>query len=296
MSNTRRALFRSRWLPWALALPQLLVIFVFFYWPTGEAFYWAFTLEQPWGGGNAWVGWENFRNVFADTNYWNSVAASILYAAATTALAIAASLVLAMFVDRELKGSRGYCLALIWPYAIAAPAIGIIFRFVFDARSGVFSFLNAVSPGLWNPGLNGAQAMTMLVIAGAWQLVSYNFVFLLAGLQSIPRGLVEASAMDGAGPVRRMRDLQIPLLTPTLFFLVIINLTDSFTNSFALVDTMTAGGPAHATEIMVYRIYADGFKGLDYSGAAAQSIVLMLLVVALTFVQFRFVERRLHYK
>jgi sn-glycerol 3-phosphate transport system permease protein len=296
MSNNRRALFRSSWLPWALVLPQLLIIFVFFYWPTGEALYWAFTLEQPWGGGNAWVGLQNFVGVFTDPNYWHSVRISVVYAVATTLLAIGVSLLLAMFVDRELKFTKGYRLALIWPYAIAAPAVGVIFRFVFDPRSGIFSFLNQAVPGLWDPALNGNHAMVMLVLAGAWQIVSYNFVFLLAGLQSIPRGLVEASAMDGAGPLRRMRDLQIPLLTPTLFFLVIINLTDSFTHSFALVDVMTAGGPARATDLMVYKIYSDGFKGLDYSGAAAQSIVLMLLVVVLTFIQFRFVERRLHYK
>jgi sn-glycerol 3-phosphate transport system permease protein len=296
MSHSRRALFRSPWMPWALALPQLLIIFVFFYWPTGEALYWAFTLEQPWGGGNAFVGLQNFIGVFTDPNYWHSVRISVLYAVATTLLAIGVSAVLAMFVDRELRFTRGYRLALIWPYAIAAPAIGVIFRFVFDPRSGVLSFLNLASPGLWDPVLNGNHAVVMLVLAGAWQLVSYNFVFLLAGLQSIPRGLVEAAAMDGAGPVRRMRDLQIPLLAPTLFFLVIINLTDSFTHSFALVDVMTAGGPARATDLMVYKIYADGFKGLDYSGAAAQSIILMLLVIVLTFIQFRFVERRLHYK
>ncbi|UPG73850.1 ABC transporter permease subunit [Roseomonas gilardii subsp. gilardii] len=292
----RRALFRSRWLPWALVLPQLLIIFVFFYWPTGEAFYWAFTLQQPWGGGNTWVGWQNFAEVFGNAAYWHSVAISIFYAFATTALAVAASLLLAVFVDRELRGSRAYRLALVWPYAIAAPAIGIIFRFIFDPRAGLFSFLNAVAPGSWDPTLVGSHAMTMLIMAGAWQLVSYNFVFLLAGLQGIPRSLTEAAAMDGAGPLRRMWDMQVPLLSPTLFFLAVINLTDSFTHSFALVDTMTQGGPARSTELMVYKIYSDGFKGLDYSGAAAQSIVLMLLVMAMTFIQFRFIERRLHYK
>lgn len=296
MSQARRALFRSSWLPWALVAPQLLIIFVFFYWPTGEALYWAFTLEQPWGGGNAWVGLQNFAGVFGDPAYWRSVRISIFYAVATTILAIGVSALLAMFVDRELRFTRGYRLAMIWPYAIAAPAIGVIFRFVFDPRSGVFSFLNGIAPGMWDPALNPNHAMAMLVLAGAWQLVSYNFVFLLAGLQSIPRSLVEAAAMDGAGPMRRMRDLQIPLLAPTLFFLVIINLTDSFTHSFALVDVMTAGGPARGTDLMVYKIYSDGFKGLDYSGAAAQSIILMMLVILLTFIQFRFVERKLHYK
>jgi sn-glycerol 3-phosphate transport system permease protein len=292
----RRATFRTPLLPWLLVLPQLLIIFVFFYWPTGEAFVWAFSLEQPWGGGREWVGWQNFLEVFSSAHYWGSVQVSVVYALGTSVLAIGVALLLALFVDREVRGSRHWRVALIWPYAIAAPAIGMIFRFVFDARAGVFSVLNGISPGAWDPSLNGGHAMLMLILAGAWQLVAYNFVFFLAGLQSIPRGLTEAAAMDGAGPMRRMRDIQVPLLTPTFFFLLVINLTDSFTNSFGLVDIMTAGGPARATDLMVYKIYADGFKGLDYSGAAAQSIVLMGLMVLLTFIQFRFVERKMHYR
>ncbi|WP_159998046.1 carbohydrate ABC transporter permease [Roseomonas sp. 18066] len=292
----RRATFRTPLLPWLLVLPQLLIIFVFFYWPTGEAFVWAFTLEQPWGGGREWVGWQNFFEVFSSAHYWSSVKVSIVYALGTSILAIGVALLLALFVDREVRGSRHWRVALIWPYAIAAPAIGMIFRFVFDARAGIFSVLNTISPNAWDPSLNGTHAMLMLILAGAWQLVAYNFVFFLAGLQSIPRGLTEAAAMDGAGPMRRMRDIQVPLLAPTFFFLLVINLTDSFTNSFGLVDIMTAGGPARATDLMVYKIYADGFKGLDYSGAAAQSIVLMGLMVLLTFIQFRFVERKMHYR
>nr|WP_277819228.1 ABC transporter permease subunit [Pseudoroseomonas vastitatis] len=283
-------------LPWLLVLPQLLIVFVFFYWPSGEAFRWAFTLEQPWGGGREWVGWQNFLEIFVSTHYWASVRVSMIYAFGTSALAIVIALLLALFIDREVRGSRGWRVALIWPYAVAAPAIGMIFRFVFDARAGVFSLLNAVSPGFWDPSMNGTHAMVMLIFAGSWQLIAYNFVFFLAGLQSIPRPLTEAAAMDGAGPLRRMRDIQVPLLAPTFFFLVVINLTDSFTNSFGLVDIMTGGGPARATDIMVYKIYSDGFKGLDYSGAAAQSVILMLLVVALTFIQFRFVERKMRYR
>ncbi|MCI0754085.1 ABC transporter permease subunit [Teichococcus vastitatis] len=292
----RRATFRAPLLPWLLVLPQLLIVFVFFYWPSGEAFRWAFTLEQPWGGGREWVGWQNFLEIFVSTHYWASVRVSMIYAFGTSALAIVIALLLALFIDREVRGSRGWRVALIWPYAVAAPAIGMIFRFVFDARAGVFSLLNAVSPGFWDPSMNGTHAMVMLIFAGSWQLIAYNFVFFLAGLQSIPRPLTEAAAMDGAGPLRRMRDIQVPLLAPTFFFLVVINLTDSFTNSFGLVDIMTGGGPARATDIMVYKIYSDGFKGLDYSGAAAQSVILMLLVVALTFIQFRFVERKMRYR
>ncbi|MBE9603917.1 ABC transporter permease subunit [Acetobacteraceae bacterium H6797] len=292
----RRATFRSPLLPWLLVLPQLLIIFVFFYWPTGEAFLWGFTLEQPWGGGRTWVGMQNFLELVTSPQYWNSVRVSIVYAVGTSVVAIGISLVLALFIDREIKGSKPWRIAMIWPYAVAAPAIGMIFRFVFDARAGIFSVLNQMMPGSWDPTLNPAHAMGMLILAGSWQLVSYNFVFFLAGLQSIPKSLTEAAAMDGAGPVRRMRDIQIPLLAPTFFFLLVINLTDSFTNSFGLVDIMTQGGPARGTEIMVYKIYADGFKGLDYSGAAAQSIILMILVVLLTIIQFRFVERKMHYR
>jgi sn-glycerol 3-phosphate transport system permease protein len=225
-------------------LPHLLIIFVFFYWPTGQAFRWAFTLEQPWGGGREWVGWQNFQEILGSAQYWASVRVSLVYAFGTSGLAIGVALLLALFIDREVRGSRGWRVALIWPYAIAAPAIGMIFRFVFDARAGVFSLLNAMVPSTWDPSLNGTHAMLMLIFAGSWQLVAYNFVFFLAGLQSIPRRLIEAAVMDGAGPLRRMLDIQVPLLAPTFFFLVVINPTDNFTNSFGLVDIMAAGGRA----------------------------------------------------
>jgi sn-glycerol 3-phosphate transport system permease protein len=292
---SRRALFKDNRIAYLLVAPQLLIIFVFFYWPTGEAFWWAFTLEQPWGGGNEWVGFDNFRAILGDPLYWASMRASVVFALATTALAMGMALILALFADRQLRGYRAYRVGTIWPYAIAAPAVGLAFRFVFNPDAGVFSYLNTLSPGWWNPTLNGTHAMAMIVIASAWKQVAYNFIFLLAGLQSIPRSLIEASAMDGASVLRRMRDVQLPLLTPTFFFLLVINISDSFTDSFGIVDVMTEGGPARATELMVYKIYTDGFKGLDYSGAATQSIILMFMVILLTFFQFRYVERRVHY-
>jgi sn-glycerol 3-phosphate transport system permease protein len=205
------------------------------------------------------------------------------------------SLTLAIFVDRQLAGYKAYRVALIWPYAIAAPAVGLAFRFVFSPHAGVFSYINSIAPGLWEPTQSAWQAVTTIVIAGAWKHVAYSFIFFLAALQSIPRSLTEAAAMDGARPLRRMIDLQLPLLTPTVFFLIVINITDSFTDSFGIVDTLTGGGPFRATDLMVYKIYNDGFRGFDYSGAAAQSIILMILVMALTFVQFRYVEKRVHY-
>lgn len=291
----RRAYFKNTWIAALLVAPQLLIIFVFFYWPTGEALYWAFTFEQPWGGGNEWAGFENFRMIFDDDLYLKSVWVSFVYAFFTTLLAMGMSVILAVFVDRQLSGYKAYRIALIWPYAVAAPAVGLAFRYIFNPYAGILSYLNQAYPGIWDPILTGSHAMTMIVIAGAWKQIAYNFIFFLAALQAIPRSLIEASALDGSSVMRRIWDIQLPLITPTFFFVLVINITDSFTDSFGIVDTMTGGGPARATNLMVYKIYSDGFEGQDYSGAAAQSIILMILVMALTFIQFRFVERRVHY-
>ncbi len=292
----KRAHFKNRTLAWLLITPQLLLVFLFFYWPAGEALYWAFTLEQPWGGGNEWVGLENFRALLSDSAYWGSIGVSFAYALLATGIAMAGALVLALFVDRQLRGFQAYRSIFVWPYAIAAPAAAVAFRFIFAPESGMIGAINALWPGLWNPVLNGTQALIMVVLCHAWIWIGYNFIFVLAALQSIPRSLIEASAMDGSGALRRMRDIQLPLIAPTLFFLMVINLTGSFTDSFGIVDIMTEGGPARGTEVMVYKIYFDGFKGLDYSGAAAQSIILMVLIVVLTIFQFRFIERRVHYR
>jgi sn-glycerol 3-phosphate transport system permease protein len=292
----KRAIFANRGLGWALILPQLVLVFTFFYWPAGEALFWAFTLQRPWGGGNEWVGLANFAAVLGDPVYWGSVVRSLVFALASTAIAMGLALLLALLADRELRGHRVYRAVLVWPYAIAAPALGLAFRFILAPDAGLLSGVNRIWPGLWDPTINGTDAMIAVIVAFAWKYVGYNFVFLLSALQAIPRSLVEAAALDGAGVVRRMRDIQVPLLTPTLFFILVLNITDSFQDSFGIVDIMTGGGPARATELMVYKIYFDGFKGLDYSGAAAQSIVLMLIVIGLTFVQFRFIERRVHYK
>jgi sn-glycerol 3-phosphate transport system permease protein len=291
----KHATFSNTWLAAALIVPQLLLVFVFFYWPTAEAVYWAFTLEQPFGGSNQWVGMQNFQTVFNDSKYWNSVVVSIIFALATTALSLIISLGLALLVDRRLPGHQLFSFAYFIPYAMAAPAAGLAFRFIFAPSAGFMAAVNEWYPNLWNPATNGNHALLLIILCQSWQSIGYNFVFFLAALQSIPRTLTEAGAMDGAGVLRRMADIQIPLVAPTLFFLIIINLTDSFVNSFGIVDITTHGGPARATDLMVYKIYFDGFKAQDYSLASAESIVLMLLVIALTFFQFRFVERRVHY-
>ena len=291
----KRATFSNLWLAAAFIAPQILLIFVFFYWPTGEALYWALTLEPPFGGDNEWVGLQNFRNVFEDPKYWGSVQVSLAFAFFATLLSLAIAALLALFVDRRLPGHHLYKFTYFLPYALAAPAVGLAFRFIFSPEAGFVSAINKVFPDLWNPALDGNDAFIMIVLAQAWMMVGYNFIFFVAALQSIPRTVTEAGAMDGAGVLRRMWDIQLPLITPTLFFLIVINITDSFVNSFGIIDITTAGGPARATDLMVYKIYADGFQGKDYSLAAAQSIVLMLLIVALTFIQFRYIERRVHY-
>lgn len=292
----KRASFRHWWIGIAFAVPQIILIFTFFYWPAGQAVYWSMTLQQPWGGGNIWVGFDNFRQILSDPLYWNSVVRSGVFALFSTALAMGLALMLAVFVDRELTGSKIYSTVMIWPYGIAAPALALAFRFMMAPEAGFLSFVNRIWPGLWDPGLDGTDAMISVIVAFSWKYVGYDFVFFLSALQGIPKALNEAAALDGAGWMRRLRDVQLPLLTPTVFFLLVIDITESFQDSFGIVDIMTSGGPARATELMVYKIYFDGFRGLDYSGAAAQSIILMLLIVALTVLQFRFIERRVHYK
>ncbi|MBN9232256.1 MULTISPECIES: ABC transporter permease subunit [Phyllobacteriaceae] len=292
----KRATFSNLWLAAAFIAPQMLLIFVFFYWPSGEALYWAVTLEPPFGGSNQWVGLQNFTTVFQDPKYWASVWVSLTFAFSATVLSLAIATLLALFVDRRLPGHQVYKFTFFLPYALAAPAVGLAFRFIFSPDAGFVSVINRAFPGFWNPALNGYDAFTLIVLAQSWKMVGYNFIFFLAALQSIPRTISEAGAVDGASVLRRMWDIQLPLITPTLFFLIVINITDSFVDSFGIVDITTSGGPARATELMVYKIYTDGFQGKDYSLAAAQSIVLMLLVIALTFIQFRFVERRVHYR
>ncbi|ACM26366.1 sugar ABC transporter permease [Agrobacterium rhizogenes] len=278
------------------AVPQLLLIFTFFYWPAGQAIYWSLTLQQPWGGGNIWVGLDNFKAILASADYWNSVTISIIFAAISTAISMGVALILAALTDRQLRGSKFYSVVLIWPYGVAAPASAMAFRFILAPEAGFMSVVNHYWPGFWDPGLNGNAAMASIIAAYSWKYIGYSFIFFLAAFQAIPRSLIEAAAMDGSSVLRRLWDIQFPLITPTIFFLLVINITESFQDSYGIVDIMTSGGPHNATNLMVYKIVFDGFRGLDYSGAAAQSIILMLLIIVLTIFQFRFIERRVHYR
>jgi len=276
-------------------LPELLIILVFFYWPSIQAIFWSLTLEPPFGGPAQWVGLDNFRELLDSEEYYSSAGVTLLFAFWTTLISMGSALILALFVDRVIRGLVAYRAILMWPYAIAAPAVAVAFQFIFQPGVGFFAFLNDIWPGIWDPSIDSYDALVMVIIAASWKSITYNFIFFLAGLQSIPKTFVEAAALDGADPIQRFFTIVFPLLSPTFFFLLVINVTDSFTEGFGIINVMTQGGPGGSTNILVYKLYQDGFIGLDLSSSSAQSVILMVLVILLTFIQFRWIERRIHY-
>ena len=291
----KRVIFKNQRLPYLLILPELLIILVFFYWPSIKAIFWSLTLEPPFGGPAQWVGLDNFRELLDSEEYYSSAGVTLLFAFWTTLISMGSALILALFVDRVIRGLVAYRAILMWPYAIAAPAVAVAFQFIFQPGVGFFAFLNDIWPGIWDPAIDGYDALVMVIIAASWKSITYNFIFFLAGLQSIPKTFVEAAALDGADPIQRFFTIVFPLLSPTFFFLLVINVTDSFTEGFGIINVMTQGGPGGATNILVYKLYQDGFIGLDLSSSSAQSVILMVLVILLTFIQFRWIERRIHY-
>mgnify|MGYP000877986825 FL=1 len=295
MVAEKRVAFRSRWLPWALLAPQGAVIAVFFFWPAGQAVVQSFQQSDAFGTSVEWVGLENFRNLFNDPTYLASFWTTAVFSVLVAGIGLALSLVLALFADRVIKGSGLYRTLLIWPYAVAPAVAGVLWMFMFAPSVGILSYLLERAGIEWNFLLNGAQAMTLIVTAAVWKQLSYNFLFFLAGLQAIPKSLIEAAAIDGARPWRRFWSIQFPLLSPVTFFLLVMNVVYAFFDTFAIVDASTQGGPGKDTAILVYRVYYDGFKAMDLGGSAAQSVVLMAIVVALTVIQFRFIEKRVTY-
>jgi sn-glycerol 3-phosphate transport system permease protein len=291
----KRVVFRSRWLPWVLLAPQGTVIALFFFWPAGQALVQSFQQSDAFGTSVEWVGLENFRNLFNDPTYLASFWTTAVFSVLVATIGLTLSLLLAMFADRVIKGSNVYRTLLIWPYAVAPAVAGVLWMFMFAPSVGILSFVLQQFGVDWNFLLDGTQAMTLIVTAAVWKQLSYNFLFFLAGLQAIPKSLVEAAAIDGARPWRRFWTIQFPLLSPITFFLLVINVVYAFFDTFAIVDASTQGGPGKDTAILVYKVYYDGFKALDLGGSAAQSVVLMAIVVALTVVQFRFVEKRVTY-
>jgi sn-glycerol 3-phosphate transport system permease protein len=291
----KRVFFRSRWLPWLLLAPQVFVIIAFFFWPAGQALLQSFQQSDAFGTSVNWVGLENFENLYNDETYLASFKTTAVFSILVATIGLTVSLVLAVFADRVIKGAAVYKTLLIWPYAVAPAVAGVLWLFLFAPGMGIVAYALGKFGFEWNHLLNSTHAMTLVVLAAVWKQISYNFLFFLAGLQSIPKSLIEAAAIDGASPWRRFWTIIFPLLSPTTFFLLVINVVYAFFDTFAIIDAATRGGPGKDTAILVYKVYYDGFKALDLGGSAAQSVVLMVIVVALTVVQFRFVEKKVNY-
>ncbi|MCG5262817.1 sn-glycerol-3-phosphate ABC transporter permease UgpA [Cupriavidus gilardii] len=291
----KRVVFRSPWLPYLLVLPQIAITLIFFFWPAGQALYQSVLQQDAFGISLEYVGAANFMTLWNDPNYLESFRVTAIFAFGVALLGMSFALLLAYFADRALRGAVAYKTLLIWPYAVAPAVAGVLWMFLFNPTLGIVSYMLRKGGVDWNFLLNGDQAMLLVIIAAAWKQVSYNFLFFLAGLQSIPRSLIEAAAIDGAGPWRRFWSIVFPLLSPTTFFLMVINVVYAFFDTFAIIDAVTHGGPFNSTNTLVYKVYHDGFRGMDIGGSAAQSVILMAIVIALTVVQFRYVERRVQY-
>jgi len=291
----KRVLFRSAWLPWVLIAPQLLIIGIFFFWPAGQAVLQSFQMEDAFGMSKEWVGLDNFRQLVDNPSYLDSFQRTAVFSLLVAGLGIVVSLILAIFADRIVRFAVVYKTLLIVPYAVAPVIAGVLWVFLFSPSIGVVAYYLGALGYNWNHMMNDGQAMALIVIASVWKQISYNFLFFLAGLQSIPKALIEAASIDGAGPWRRFWNIQLPLLSPTTFFLLVINIVYAFFDTFGIIDAATQGGPGQSTSILVYKVYQDGFKALDLGGSAAQSVILMCIVVALTVVQFRYVEKKVQY-
>ena len=291
----KRVVFKSLWLPYLLLAPQIAVTVIFFFLPAIQAAWFSFQLQDAFGLETEFVGLRNFTELFSDSHYLDSFRITAVFSALVATLGIGISLVLATVADRVLRGALAYKTLLIWPYAVAPAVAGVLWAFLFAPSVGIITFALKQVGIEWNWVLRGDQAMTLVVIASVWKQISYNFLFFLAGLQSIPKSLIEAAAIDGAGPMRRFWTVIFPLLTPTTFFLLVVNMVYAFFDTFGVIDATTQGGPAGATQILVYKVYHDGIKSADIGGSSAQSVVLMIIVIALTVAQFRFIERKVHY-
>lgn len=274
----------------------MLLIVLFFYAPIFQAFYWSFFLERPFGGGSMFVGSENFVRVLSDPEFWEAGWRTIVFMITGSSLAVLIPLILAVAADRKIRLSLPARNVLVWPKGVAGASIGVVFAFLFNPFVGVLAPLNSIVPGIWAPGIDGTDAFITLIAAHVWGGIPFNFVILLAGLQSIPRTMHQAAAMDGAGPWRRILDVQLPLIAPQLFLTLVLEFTESVTSAFALIDTITKGGPGGSTTLLVYKIYTDGFSGYDLSGASTQTAILMVFVVLLTAAQFLFLGRRINYE
>ncbi len=291
----KRVVFNHKTLPYLLLAPQLIVTVVFFFLPAGQAMWQSFRLEDPFGLSSNFVGLSNFIELFSNSDYMDSFQVTAVFSLLVAVLGLGISLVLAVMANRVIKGAHLYRTLLIWPYAVATAVAGVLFLFMFSPSLGVLAVYMQKMGIAWNPRLDGGDAMLLVVLSSVWKQISYNFLFFLAGLQAIPRSLLEAAAIDGASPSRRFWTIVFPLLSPTAFFLLVVNVIYAFFDTFAIIDIMTQGGPGNSTAILVYKVYNAGFRGLDQGSSAAQSVILMAIVIALTVVQFRYIDRKVNY-
>jgi sn-glycerol 3-phosphate transport system permease protein len=291
----KSAFFRNKLLPYALLLPQLVITIVFFYWPASQAIRQSFLREDAFGLNSEFVGIENYQELFAQPEYYAAMATTLVFSSLVAGLALALGLLFAAQADKNLKAAAAYKTLIIWPYAVAPAVAGVLWFFMFHPTLGMLARPLRHLGISWNPLLDGTDAMILVVMAAVWKQVSYNFLFFLAGLQAIPRSVIEAGAIDGARPMRRFWTIIFPLLSPTIFFLLVVNIVYVFFETFGIIHAVTEGGPAGATTTLVYKVYADGRLGGDLGGSTAQSVVLMFIVIALTAIQFRYVEGKVQY-
>jgi len=291
----KKVVFQSRWLPYALLAPQIAITIMFFFWPAAQAVYYSFLVQDPFGQSSTFVWFQNYTELFHSQQYLDSFKTTAIFSVLVAASGILISLFLAVMADRVIRGALAYKTLLIWPYAVAPAIAGVLWAFLFAPSIGIVTYFLKRWGIDWNWIINGDQAMLLIVIASTWKQISYNFLFFLAGLQSIPRSLIEAAAIDGATPLRRFWTIVFPLLSPTTFFLLVINIVYAFFDTFGVIDATTQGGPAQSTQILVYKVYNDGVRAADLGSSAAQSVILMFIVITLTVAQFKFVERKVQY-
>ncbi len=291
----KRVTFKGYLVPICLLLPQIVITVVFFFYPAGQAIWQSLFIPDPFGLSSKFVGLGNFEFLLSDAYYRASFVTTAIFSILVTVVSMGLALYLAVLADRLIKGSGAYRTLLIWPYAVAPAVAGVLWLFMFNTRVGVVTWYLGMLGYDWNHVLNEAEAMGLVVVASAWGRISYNFLFFLAGLQAIPRSVIEAAAIDGARFWTRFRTIIFPLLSPVSFFLLVVNIIYAFFETFGVIHTITSGGPQQATTILVYKVYADGFVGQDLGSSAAQSVILLIVVSILTIVQFKFIERRVHY-
>jgi sn-glycerol 3-phosphate transport system permease protein len=291
----KRVVFKNRFLPYLLVAPQIIITLVFFIWPASQALYQSVLRQDAFGLSTRFVGLNNFIDIFTDPAYLHSIKVTVIFSFSVAALSMSTALLLAVMADRVIRAGTAYKTLIIWPYAVAPVVSGVLWFFLFSPTVGVVPMFLKSLGYEWNHTLIGRQALILVIIAAAWREISYNFLFFLAGLQAIPRSLIEAAAIDGASPGKRFWTIVFPLLSPTAFFLIVVNIVYAFFDTFGVIHAITGGGPNQATNILVYKVYRDGFLHLDLGGSAAQSVILMIIVISLTVVQFRYIERKVHY-